>query len=120
MQEIYYYGKDRVTNTPIITVCLIINNGLQSGKVEARGVAMLSEQDQFNRKLGRKIALGQALKAYNSFFSRHKQIKSPQALKILQRAGLSLTEKSSSEPILLENERELLAKIFRQKMEVSQ
>ncbi len=52
----YYYGK--LDDKKVITVCLI-----QKEDRIARGVAVLGDGDQMNRKLGRTISSGRAEKA---------------------------------------------------------
>jgi hypothetical protein len=57
-QERYYYLRDRDTNKPRVTVCLI-----QSGPLTARGVAVCSPKDQFVKSVGRTKARGRAIRA---------------------------------------------------------
>jgi hypothetical protein len=58
MKEKYYYFRERKTNKPSITVCLIIVQG-----DIARGVAICSTHDNAEKKFGRKLARGRAIKA---------------------------------------------------------
>ncbi len=65
-EERYYYMKfgEGASNVPdgflgVATICLIPHKG-----VVARGIAFCSPRDQFNKRLGRNIALGRAIKAF--------------------------------------------------------
>ena len=53
----YYYLRD-YKNRPLITVCLLKQNG-----DVARGVAICSEKDNPNKSVGRNIARGRAVQA---------------------------------------------------------
>lgn len=55
-KEIYYYFRDE-NNRPIVTVCLI-----KDGDYVRRGVSICSIADGSNKKIGRKIAQGRAMK----------------------------------------------------------
>ncbi len=55
-EEVYYYLKSR-ENEPVISVCLI-----KEADCFFRGVAICSVFDQPNKKIGRTIAKGRALK----------------------------------------------------------
>ncbi len=57
-REYYYYERDTETGKPVITRCLIVNNGHH-----ARGTAICSEKDNFCKAIGRAIAKGRAVKA---------------------------------------------------------
>ena len=58
MMEKYYYLRDP-ENHPIVTVCLLEDNIHNT----ARGIAVCSELDAPNKKVGRAISKGRALKA---------------------------------------------------------
>ena len=67
-QEKYYYLKygENSHGTAILgtaTVCVIPIGDEELGIVYSRGVAFCNPIDQFNRKKGRAIALGRAVKA---------------------------------------------------------
>lgn len=53
----YYYLRDKAKR-PVVTICLLQENG-----VACRGVAICSPLDSPNKKLGRAIALGRARRA---------------------------------------------------------
>jgi len=57
MEEKFYYLRDRM-GKPVITVCLLKENG-----VAARGIAVCSVDDNFCYKIGRAIARGRARSA---------------------------------------------------------
>ncbi len=70
-EERYYYMKfgEGALNVPdgflgVATICLIPHKG-----VLARGIAFCSPRDQFNKRLGRNIALGRAIKALECTYS---------------------------------------------------
>jgi hypothetical protein len=69
MEERFYYLRDP-ENKPIVTVCLLLD--VQDGSYDdtiwmkthvARGIAICSNLDAPNKKVGRAIAKGRALKA---------------------------------------------------------
>lgn len=55
----FYYLRDRLQK-PIVTICLLVDT---ESEQKARGIAICSVQDAPNKKVGRAIALGRALKA---------------------------------------------------------
>lgn len=55
----YYYIYDEQFHLKIATIYVIIDDN----KIKARGIAICSLMDQFNKKKGRNIAKGRALKA---------------------------------------------------------
>lgn len=55
----FYYLRDRLQK-PIVTICLLVATETEQ---KARGIAICSVQDAPNKKVGRAIALGRALKA---------------------------------------------------------
>ncbi len=57
MKELHYYYRDE-KNRPMVTVYLI-----EVGGVVAKGIAVCSPKDNPNKKVGRAIARGKALKA---------------------------------------------------------
>jgi hypothetical protein len=59
LKAVYYYIRD-ANKSPVVTVCLIVENK----QIVARGVAICSERDFPNRQIGRGISYGRALKAY--------------------------------------------------------
>ena len=63
MCQKFYYHRDE-TGKPKSTICLISENGWL-----ARGVAICSDRDNFNRKVGRAIAMGRAAKALKNMES---------------------------------------------------
>ena len=88
MKELFYYLRDD-KNRPIITVCLI---AVEEGTL-ARGVAICSDKDQPNKKIGRAIARGRAIKA----LKRKKMgdgINRNEAWEIMERLGVPFTYKS--------------------------
>ena len=58
MKVRFYYFRDQ-KRTPIVTVCLIKN-----GTKISRGIAICSKKDMPAKKIGRKIALARARKAF--------------------------------------------------------
>lgn len=57
-QTKYYYLRDK-QNRPIVTVCLICNDG----GIWSRGIAICSKSDNPCKKVGRKLAYQRAMKA---------------------------------------------------------
>ena len=57
MNKAFYYLRDR-KNRPIVTVCLY-----STSCDYARGIAICSERDEPNKKIGRAISQGRAFKA---------------------------------------------------------
>lgn len=60
MKTLFYYHRDE-NNRPIKTFCL-----LNEPDLTVRGQAVCSEKDHPNKKVGRSIAHGRALKAWHS------------------------------------------------------
>ena len=61
LTPLIYYDKDDPKE--IITNCLLVRDG----KCVATGYAMCSAKDVFNKKIGRNIAVGRAIKEYEMF-----------------------------------------------------
>ena len=59
LKEYYYYLRDE-QNRPAVTVCLIVDN---MANEYFRGIAVASDMDMPNKKEGRVIARGRAVKA---------------------------------------------------------
>jgi len=59
LKPVFYYLQNGTPNNSI-TSCLL----LRGKEIAARGVAICSPADCFNKKRGRNIALGRAMKAY--------------------------------------------------------
>ena len=68
MKKYFYYERQKhrkTDNVPVVTHCL-----LNDGGIVAKGIAKCSETDNPDKKLGRKIALGRALKALDTGHSK--------------------------------------------------
>ena len=61
MKTKFYYFRDQFTNAPVITVCLVEENG-----IVARGIAICSLMDRPCKAEGRKRAKKRAIKAFYS------------------------------------------------------
>jgi hypothetical protein len=59
LKDLYYYGSIPVTGHRR-TTCVLLNG--ENGIV-ARGISMCSPRDQFNKRVGRAKALGNAMRA---------------------------------------------------------
>lgn len=107
----YYYLKFGVgaTNVPdgylgVATICLIPVPACD-GNAIVRGIAFCSPLDQFNKKLGRNIALGRAIKALEEGDSSEAiPYKTPAG--ILKKQGMSFL--SEFNPELTEYEKKLM------------
>jgi len=58
LHDVYYHIRFRDGSG--YTVCLVLD---KEGGLLARGIAICSRQDQFNRRTGRTLALGRAMQA---------------------------------------------------------
>jgi len=57
----YYYRRDRLANAPVITICLVEENG-----IVARGIAICSMVETPCKSEGREMAKKRALAAFDS------------------------------------------------------
>ena len=62
MKERFYYLRDPF-NKPTVTICVLEEPYKNIGASTARGIAVCSDLDAPNKKVGRAIAKGRALKA---------------------------------------------------------
>lgn len=58
MIERYYYGRDKKTNAPLVTVCILVKDG-----TVARGISVCSLSDQPSKEKGRHLAKLRALES---------------------------------------------------------
>jgi len=59
MREFYYYYKTKKHNHPRVTICLVVD-----GQDHSRGVSICSRLDSIDKRKGRSLARGRALKAF--------------------------------------------------------
>lgn len=111
MKEYFYYLRDK-ENKPVITVCL-----LEHAKATARGVSICSLRDFPDKKRGRAIARGRALRAFKRILpgepvNRHEAWAVAITLNLdssRAREGLMLADgKYKLNPVLTDYERKLL------------
>ena len=81
MEPKFYYLRDR-DGKPRVTVCLI-----KSNETLARGIAICSEKDHFNKAVGRAIAFGRAQRARVKGIRWYDQIGRPEAQRVLRKVS---------------------------------
>ena len=100
----YYYLRDQEAR-PIVTVCLFNEDGFTS-----KGIAICSEKDQPNKKIGREIALGRAIKAFAKDTTEN-LIQRKRAIEQMKKVASHWSPwKTNHNPVLTPYEKKILAK----------
>ena len=102
MEEYYYYCRDK-DNIPLITVCLIRQDGIIT-----KGVSICSPLDSPYKKQGRRIARNKALKALGKKKTGDK-VNRTVAVNIIYRVGFHSYWKSVYQPELSLFEKKILS-----------